>query len=372
MIQELLQAFMLIFIAEMGDKTQILAMAFATRFPVKKVLLGIFLGSLLNHGLAVIFGSYISNFIPINTIQIVAGFAFVLFSLWTLKSDDDGDEEEKQKSNFGPVVTVALAFFIGELGDKTQLTAITLATDAAYPVFILMGTVLGMIFTGGIGIIIGKKLGGKIPEFTIKIIAASVFMFFGVAKLFQTLPSEYINLLSVSIFTVIIAIIAFILLRPTMIRRRQGRETSFVRSSRELYNYYHQVKKNIEKICLGAGSCGECQGNNCLVGYTKTLIKNGLNEEEPTRIEVAASNTETLDKHYDEAKVLESLRLTLELISKDPTNIQYKNIHAIRRNLEMILFGRSIEKISNWDEYKKLITEIDKTVAISVLKDIDN
>ena len=251
MIQELLKAFILIFIAEMGDKTQILAMAFATKFPVKKVLLGIFLGSLLNHGLAVVFGTYISNLIPINTIQVVAGFAFVLFSLWTLMSDSDDEEDEKQKSKFGPVVTVAIAFFIGELGDKTQLTAITLATDATYPLVILAGTVLGMIFTGGIGIIIGKKLGSKIPEFTIKIIAASVFMFFGITKLYQTLPSEYLNLQNVSIFIGLIVIAAFIILRPMIIRRRQGQESAFRRRSRELYNYYHQVEKNIDKICLG-------------------------------------------------------------------------------------------------------------------------
>lgn len=372
MIQELLKAFILIFIAEMGDKTQILAMAFATKFPVKKVLLGIFLGSLLNHGLAVVFGSYISNFIPINTIQIVAGFAFVLFSLWTLKSDGDDEEDEKPKSKFGPVVTVALAFFIGELGDKTQLTAITLATDAVYPVVILMGTVLGMIVTGGIGIIVGKKLGGKIPEFTIKIIAASVFMFFGVTKLYQTLPSEYLSLLNISIFAVIIAVAAFMLLRPAIIRRRQGRESMFVRSSRDLYNYYNKVEKNIDKICLGVGKCGNCQGSNCIVGHTKTLIKKGLNESESTQIEVAAPNVETPDKHYDKAQVLESLRVTLELISKDPNNIEYKNIHAIRRNLETILFGRSIEKVNNWAEYKKLLTDIDKTVAISLLKDIED
>lgn len=372
MVQELLQAFILIFIAEMGDKTQILAMAFATRFPVKKVLLGIFLGSLLNHGLAVVFGSYISNFIPINTIQIVAGFAFVMFSLWTLKSDGDDEEDEKPKSKFGPVVTVALAFFIGELGDKTQLTAITLATDALYPLVILMGTVSGMIVTGGIGIIIGKKLGGKIPEFTIKIVAASVFMFFGVTKLYQTLPSDYLSLLNISIFTVIVAVAAFILLRPAIIRRRQGRESIYVKSSRELYNYYHQVGKNIDKVCLGVGSCGECQGNNCLVGHTKELIRKGLNESEPSQNELDSPNGEKPDKNYNKAKVLESLRLTLEVISKDPNNMKDENIHAIRRNLEIILFGRSIGKINNWAEYKKILKDIDKTVAISVLEDIED
>ena len=80
MILEMLKAFFLIFIAEMGDKTQILAMAFATKFPVKKVLTGVFIGVLLNHGLGVIVGKYISGIIPTNIIQVVAGFAFLCFA----------------------------------------------------------------------------------------------------------------------------------------------------------------------------------------------------------------------------------------------------------------------------------------------------
>ena len=99
MINEIIRAFMLIFIAEMGDKTQILALAFATRFPVKKVILGIGIGSFLNHGLAVLLGSYLSTLIPINMIQIVAGFAFIGFALWTLKPDEEEDDSDP-KTNY--------------------------------------------------------------------------------------------------------------------------------------------------------------------------------------------------------------------------------------------------------------------------------
>ncbi len=92
-------------------------------------------------------GKYISDFLPTNIIQIVAGVVFISFAFWTLKVEDDEDKDEEQKYKFGPVLTVALAFFIGELGDKTQLTAITLATNTSYPLAILGGTVLGMIMT---------------------------------------------------------------------------------------------------------------------------------------------------------------------------------------------------------------------------------
>jgi hypothetical protein len=108
------------------------------------------------------------------------------------------------------------------------------------------------------------------------------------------------------------------------------------------------------------------------VGHTKTLIKKGLNESGILECEVVVSNPETGDKHYDKAHVIESLRLTLELISKDSNNMEYQNIHLIRKNLEKILFGRSIENINNWTEYKRILKDIDKTVAISILEDIQD
>lgn len=370
MFQELLKAFVLIFIAEMGDKTQILAMAFATKFPVKKVLAGIFMGSLLNHGLGIILGRYISNFIPINTIQIVAGFAFVGFSLWTLKSDEEEDEEESEKSKFGAIITVALAFFIGELGDKTQLAAITLSIDAVYPIAILCGSVLGMIVTGGLGIIVGKKLGDNIPEFAIKIIAATVFMFFGVTKLYETIPDEYLSLQNILIFMIIIIIAIVMLLRPVIKAKIEGRETLLLKKSRELYNYYNKIEKNIEDVCLGTENCGKCQGDKCIVGCTKTLIKNCLIEEKLFKESNLEFSKESLNKEFDREKVIESLRTTLELVKKEPLNPKYDSIHKIRRNLEMILFGKSIEEIKLWSEYSTSLKKMDSSIARKVLKDI--
>ena len=132
MITEFFKSMFLIFMAEMGDKTQILAMAFATQFMIKEVLLGVCLGSLLNHGIAVVLGAYLSHVIPQDAVQIAAGFLFIGFALLSLKADEE-DEEEKAKKDLSPILTVAIAFFIGELGDKTQLTAITLASDATFP-----------------------------------------------------------------------------------------------------------------------------------------------------------------------------------------------------------------------------------------------
>lgn len=369
MTEELLKAFTLIFIAEMGDKTQILAMAFATRFPVKKVLLGIFLGSLLNHGLAVILGSYISSFIPVNTIQIAAGFVFIAFSLWTLKSDDDEDNEEVKGLRYGPVLTVASAFFMGELGDKTQLTAITLATNAAYPLVILCGTVAGMVVTGAMGIIIGKKIGDRVPEFTVKIIAASVFMFFGVSKLYQTVPDQYMNRQSISLFAGVLSILLFMTIRPLIIRRNQGIESLFKIRSRELYNYYKQAEENINEICLGEPTCGECQGSSCLIGSAKILIKEGLGDVEQKAAKALVFKGS--DKQYDKEKVLESLKTTLILLRQDPGNADYQNIHEIRKKLEIILFKKSIDNMDSWEEYKQSLLTLDKTSALRLFESIN-
>ena len=371
MIQEMLKAFILIFIAEMGDKTQILAMAFATRYPVKKVLLGIFIGVFINHGLAVILGSYISNFIPINTVQIIAGLAFVGFSLWALKTDGDDDEDEKQKSKFGPVITVALAFFIGELWDKTQLTAITLATDATYPLFILGGTVLGMIVTGGIGIIVGKTLGAKIPELTIKIIAASVFMFFGITKLYQSVPDYYLNLQNILLFFGIITIAVFMMMRSIFIRRRNGQESALVKKSRELYDYYNRIGENINSMCLGVENCGKCEGNKCIVGHTKSLIKYCSDDGDTTQPEPFIIKDKGIYKPFNKEQAMESLIMTLDLLKEDPNNAKYKNVHEIRKNLEMILFGRSVEQINNWDEYARYLIEINESIATSILVEMN-
>lgn len=368
-MQELLKAFIFIFIAEMGDKTQILAMAFATKFPVKKVLFGIFLGSFFNHGLAVILGNYISEFIPINTIQIVAGLAFIGFSFWTLKLDDEEDDDENvvKKNLFGPVLTVALAFFVGELGDKTQLTAITLATTNVNPLAILAGTVLGMTVTGGIGIIIGKKLGDKIPEVAIKLVAASVFLFFGIVTLYQAVPVEYLSLQNVGLFFLAIFVLLYIMLKPFITSRKLGEESAFKKKSRELYNYYNEIGQNIDKICLGKDTCGDCHGNSCLVGFTKTLIKNGLEKHELLKNEFLPIE-DTFKKHYNKEQVIDSLSLTISLLKDEPNSNEFKNIHEIRKKLETILFKRSIERMDNWEQYKNSLLEIDKKSALKIFE----
>jgi putative Ca2+/H+ antiporter (TMEM165/GDT1 family) len=370
-IKEISQAFILIFIAEMGDKTQLLALAFATRYPVKKVLLGIFVGSLLNHGLAVALGSFISNFLPMTIIQIIAGFAFVGFSLWTLKSDnDDSNEDIEQKTKFGPIITVALAFFIGELGDKTQLTAITLATNAFFPFAVVIGTVSGMLVTGGLGIYIGKKLGDRIPEFAIKIIAASVFLLFGITKLYQSLPSEYLTIQNIVLFAAILLAMIFNLLRIMFIKRKQGIQSSFMRKSKELHEYYQHMKNDMDKICLGLETCKNCQGEHCYVGFAKETIQKHLTHKELEQNSFIPSDG-ALDKVFDKELIIDSLVDTIRILGKEPSESELMALNDIRKQLEFLLFKKSIDIIEDMETYRRDLENIDLIIARQIFETLN-
>ncbi|MBE0597935.1 MAG: TMEM165/GDT1 family protein, partial [Desulfuromonadales bacterium] len=130
-------------LAEMGDKTQLLAMAFATRFRASVVLWGVFAATALNHLLAVAVGNYLTKFIPMQHIQLAAAASFILFGLWTIRGDKL--EGEDKKFSFSPFWTVAIAFFFAEMGDKTQLATVALAAkfQTVFPVW--LGTNTGMI-----------------------------------------------------------------------------------------------------------------------------------------------------------------------------------------------------------------------------------
>lgn len=173
-------------LAEMGDKTQLLAMAFATKYKASKVLIGVFIATVLNHAMAVAIGNYIAGFDAAHVwIQGIAALSFIFFGLWTIRGDKL-EEEENRSIKFGVVITVAIAFFIAELGDKTQLATIALAAKfPSSPLGILMGTTTGMLIADAIGIGVGVVMCKKIPDKVIKLISAAVFIIFGFIGSFQ-------------------------------------------------------------------------------------------------------------------------------------------------------------------------------------------
>ncbi|MDP2267921.1 MAG: TMEM165/GDT1 family protein [Deltaproteobacteria bacterium] len=176
-----------VFLAEMGDKTQLLAMAFAARYKASLVLWAVFVATALNHLLAVALGTYLTNIIPIHYIQIVAAISFILFGLWTIRGDELNNEDKR--FSFSPFWTVAIAFFVAEMGDKTQLATVALAAKYQYLVPVWLGTTTGMLIADAIGIVVGTVIGKKIPERVVKWIAALIFILFGLLGLYQYLPS---------------------------------------------------------------------------------------------------------------------------------------------------------------------------------------
>ena len=177
-----------VILAEMGDKTQLLAMAFATRFPARTVLGAVFVATLLNHAMAVAAGQLLTNVIPVDVIALVAALSFILFGLWTIRGDTLEGEDERPGA-YGPFLTVGVAFFLAEIGDKTQLATISLAIKYDSPVAVLLGTTTGMVVADGLGILVGATLGKRLPESLIRLISAGVFVGFGLLGVGAVLPT---------------------------------------------------------------------------------------------------------------------------------------------------------------------------------------
>ena len=181
MYKEFFEAFILVFVAELGDKTQLMLITLAAKYTVIQMLAGILIGVLLNHGTAVYIGCFISDLTDAYLLQLFAGIIFIIFGIITIVYEEK-DEKAKQY-NLGPVITTALTFFIGEMGDKTQLTCMTLSMDALYPLTVLAGSVAAMLTIGFIGIIVGTSLTKHIPSYIIKTISGLIFIIFGVMRL---------------------------------------------------------------------------------------------------------------------------------------------------------------------------------------------
>ena len=175
-------------LAEMADKTQLLTMAFSAKYKVSKVIIGVLSAIVLNQGLAVALGSIIGHNQGMNIwIQIVASASFIFFGLWGIR----GEKTENiniRNSKYGVVLTVLVAFFIAELGDKTQLSTIAFAIK--YPdcyIAVFLGSFTGMAIANALGVVVGVLLCRNIPEDKIKVISAIAFIIFGFIGLYQVL-----------------------------------------------------------------------------------------------------------------------------------------------------------------------------------------
>ncbi len=185
-MEAFLLSFAVIFVAELGDKSQLMAMTFATRYKFWTVVAAITVATAIVHLFSVALGNVIGAALPIGPINIAAGIAFVFFGLWTLRGDKLSEDEESKasRSNRPAFFAVAIAFFLAELGDKTMLATVTLATTEGW-FGTWIGSTLGMVAADVLAIGVGVLLGKALPEKVIKIGAAVLFFAFGAVLIYS-------------------------------------------------------------------------------------------------------------------------------------------------------------------------------------------
>ncbi len=169
----------LIFVAEMGDKTELVALTLASRFNFRVVLAGVLVATLLVHAFSVLLGGITGRLLPPGWLQILCGLAFVGFGAWTLRGDKAEDGNGRLNRLKSPFLIIGVTFFLAELGDKTMLGTVTLAAQYS-PVQVWLGSSLGMVLSDGLAIWVGQALGRHLPERAIRIGAAAIFFAVGI------------------------------------------------------------------------------------------------------------------------------------------------------------------------------------------------
>lgn len=169
--------------AELGDKTQLLTLGFATKFPLWKVIVAVTAATAALMALAVIFGGAINYYVPEFYLQLIAGIIFIVFGIWILRGDEEEEEEKKTTIVKSPFIFVFSTFFLAELGDKTQLATLALSAKYGTPFQIWLGATLGMAGVNIIAAITGSWIRKFVSEKTIKWIGATIFIVFGVVTL---------------------------------------------------------------------------------------------------------------------------------------------------------------------------------------------
>jgi putative Ca2+/H+ antiporter (TMEM165/GDT1 family) len=171
-----------IFVAELGDKSQLMAMAFATRYRIRDVLIGITAATAVVHLASVGIGYWIGDGFADHqaAISIVAGIAFLAFAAWTWRGDELTEDEAAKagRSKGAAIVAVGVAFFLAELGDKTMLATITLATQEGW-LGTWIGSTIGMVAADALAIVAGAMLGKRLPDRILKVGATAAFVIFG-------------------------------------------------------------------------------------------------------------------------------------------------------------------------------------------------
>lgn len=179
----------LVFVAELGDKTQLVALGFGARHRLAPVLVGVVLAYMATNLLSVVVGGLLGAALPTRAVGIGGGVLFLGFAAYTLFTGDEHDHDHDAPASAltGRVVfTVATAMFVAELGDKTMLATATLAARGS-PILVWIGATIGIVASGALGVIVGRMAGAHIPERAIRIVSGALFAVFGVVLLVNSI-----------------------------------------------------------------------------------------------------------------------------------------------------------------------------------------
>jgi Ca2+/H+ antiporter, TMEM165/GDT1 family len=170
-------------LAEIGDKTQLLAFILAAKFrrPLP-ITLGILSATIANHAFAGALGAWITTLVAPETMRWILGLSFIGMAAWTL-IPDKFDEEDARMAQFGVFGTTLVAFFLAEMGDKTQIATVALAAQYQSIFWVVAGTTLGMMIANVPAVLLGDRIADKMPVQLVHRIAAAIFLMLGIATL---------------------------------------------------------------------------------------------------------------------------------------------------------------------------------------------
>jgi Ca2+/H+ antiporter, TMEM165/GDT1 family len=173
-------------LAEIGDKTQLLAFILAARFkrPLP-IIAGILCATLVNHGLAGALGAWITSVVNPEILRWILGLSFIGMAVWTMIPDEIEAEETRAARHLGVFGATLITFFLAEMGDKTQLATVALAAHYAAPLTVVIGTTLGMLLADVPAVFVGNRFAERIPMKLVHSIAAAIFALMGLLTLFK-------------------------------------------------------------------------------------------------------------------------------------------------------------------------------------------
>lgn len=183
-MESLLVSTGIVALAEIGDKTQLLAFILAARFkkPVP-IILGILVATLVNHGIAGSLGAWITTLISPQWLRWLLGLSFLAMAVWTMIPDKIEEDETKLAMRIGVFGTTLITFFLAEMGDKTQIATVAMAAHYAAPTLVVIGTTLGMLIANVPAVYAGDRLADRIPLKLVHAVAATLFAVLGIATL---------------------------------------------------------------------------------------------------------------------------------------------------------------------------------------------